>query len=205
MACGKKLSPPPWLPALKFQHLPDPWYFLSLSPAFFFFCKGTMYFTSFFFFKLWPYNVAFRILVPWSGIKPGPPAVEVHSLNHWTSKEVHTYYFIEWLFSPLECKLQGEEAGFLSNHWTSKEVHTYYFIEWLFSPLECKLQGEEAGFLSNLFIAGSPLPKPGSSMQHWQVTYWLKAELHILEKVFRSVLAAPLNKCWFNTQNVQFN
>ena len=91
------------------------------------------------------------------------------------------------------------------NHWTSREVHTYYFIEWLFSPLECKLQGEEAGFLSNLFIAGSPLPKPGSSMQHWQVTYWLNAELHILEKVFRSVLAAPLNKHWFNTQNIQFN
>ena len=30
---------------------------------------------------------AFRILVPWPEIKPGPPA-EVQSLNHWTTKEV---------------------------------------------------------------------------------------------------------------------
>ena len=40
-------------------------------------------FTFFFFFDL----EAFRILVPWPEIKPGPPA-EVQSLNHWTTKEV---------------------------------------------------------------------------------------------------------------------
>ena len=38
----------------------------------------------FFFFDL----EAFRILVLWPGIKPGPPAVEVQSFNHWTTKEV---------------------------------------------------------------------------------------------------------------------
>ena len=39
---------------------------------------------TFFFFDL----EAFRILVLWPGIKPGPPAVEVQSFNHWTTKEV---------------------------------------------------------------------------------------------------------------------
>ena len=28
------------------------------------------------------------ILVPQPGIEPVPPAVEVHSLNHWTAREV---------------------------------------------------------------------------------------------------------------------
>ena len=36
----------------------------------------------------WPCSVAYGILVPWPGIEPMPPAVEVQSLNHWTSKEV---------------------------------------------------------------------------------------------------------------------
>ena len=32
--------------------------------------------------------VACRILVPWPDIELAPPAVEVQSLNHWTSREV---------------------------------------------------------------------------------------------------------------------
>ena len=40
--------------------------------------------TSFF----WPHHTACGILVPHSGIKPTPPAVEVQSLNHWTTREV---------------------------------------------------------------------------------------------------------------------
>ena len=32
--------------------------------------------------------VAFRISVPGPGIEPVPPAVEVRSLNHWTTREV---------------------------------------------------------------------------------------------------------------------
>ena len=32
--------------------------------------------------------MACRILVPQPGIEPVPPAVEVWSLNHWTTKEV---------------------------------------------------------------------------------------------------------------------
>ena len=31
---------------------------------------------------------ACRILVPWSEIKPAPPALEAQSLNHWTTREV---------------------------------------------------------------------------------------------------------------------
>ena len=46
---------------------------------------------SFFF---WPHCVARRILVPWPGIKPVPPAVEVQSLNHWTTREVPENVFI---------------------------------------------------------------------------------------------------------------
>ena len=40
-----------------------------------------------FFFFFWP-CVACGILVPRPGIKPIPPAVEVQSLNHWTTREV---------------------------------------------------------------------------------------------------------------------
>ena len=32
--------------------------------------------------------MACRILIPWPGIKPMPPAVETRSLNHWTVSEV---------------------------------------------------------------------------------------------------------------------
>ena len=31
--------------------------------------------------------MACGILVPWSGIEPGPSAVKVWSPNHWTAKE----------------------------------------------------------------------------------------------------------------------
>ena len=40
------------------------------------------------FFFSWPRCVACGILVPQPGIKPVPPAVEVQSLNHWTTREV---------------------------------------------------------------------------------------------------------------------
>ena len=33
-------------------------------------------------------NSAGGILVPWPGMEPKPPAVEVQSLNPWTTKEV---------------------------------------------------------------------------------------------------------------------
>ena len=39
------------------------------------------------FFSLRPHCMACRILVPLPGIKPGPPAVEAQSPNHWTTRE----------------------------------------------------------------------------------------------------------------------
>ena len=44
-----------------------------LQPSYFFVCFGHM---------------AYRILVPWPGMEPTPPAVEAWSLNHWTAREV---------------------------------------------------------------------------------------------------------------------
>ena len=41
----------------------------------------------------WPPNEACRILVPQPGIEPVPPAVEVQSPNHWTTKEVLSLSF----------------------------------------------------------------------------------------------------------------
>ena len=42
-----------------------------------------MYLFAFFFF----FFLACRILGPQPGIEPEPPSLEVHSLNHWTTKE----------------------------------------------------------------------------------------------------------------------
>ena len=36
----------------------------------------------------WPLCAAGRILVPWPGIEPEPPALGMLSLNHWTTREV---------------------------------------------------------------------------------------------------------------------
>ena len=41
-----------------------------------------------FFVVLWLYHAKSRILVPWLGIKPAPPAVEARSLNHWTDRKL---------------------------------------------------------------------------------------------------------------------
>ena len=39
-------------------------------------------------------HMACRILVPWPEIKPVPPAVEVQSCNHWTTRVVPWYIFL---------------------------------------------------------------------------------------------------------------
>ena len=50
-----------------------------------------MWASSFFFF--WPHHTACRILVPQPGIEPVPPALEMQSLNHWTTREVPVQFF----------------------------------------------------------------------------------------------------------------
>ena len=41
----------------------------------------------FLFFNFWPNLAACRILVPRPGTEPVPPAMEVRSPNHWTTRE----------------------------------------------------------------------------------------------------------------------
>ena len=50
----------------------------------------------FFFF---PHCKAFRILVPWPGIKPVSPEVEAQSPNHWTTREFSPRHF--WIITTL--------------------------------------------------------------------------------------------------------
>ena len=47
----------------------------------------------------WPCCTACRILVPWPGLKPSPPAVEARRLNHWTAREVPVspFFITCWL------------------------------------------------------------------------------------------------------------
>ena len=52
--------------------------FVSLNP-----CSNFIFILIF-----WSYHVACGILVPGPGIKPATPALEVQSLNHWTTREV---------------------------------------------------------------------------------------------------------------------
>ena len=57
-------------------------------------------------------SCSMRDLVPWPGIEPGPPALEVWSLNHWTTREV-----------PNCCFLLGVYAQ-------GAEMHTFDIILW---------------------------------------------------------------------------
>ena len=41
------------------------------------------------------HHAAWRIIIPWPGIKSMPSAVEVWSLNHWTIKEVPALVFLK--------------------------------------------------------------------------------------------------------------
>ena len=45
----------------------------------------------------WLCSLACRILVPWTGIKPGPLAVKGWNPNHWTTREFPAQFLI-WLF-----------------------------------------------------------------------------------------------------------
>ena len=47
------------------------------------------YFYYYYYFLIfWSHHAACGILVPRTGIKLAPPAVEMQSLNHWTAREV---------------------------------------------------------------------------------------------------------------------
>ena len=50
--------------------------------------KGHFCFVLVFGFSFWPCHAPCGILVPRPGMEPVPPAMEVWSLNHWTTGEV---------------------------------------------------------------------------------------------------------------------
>ena len=43
-------------------------------------------------------HATFGTFVPWSGIKPVPPALKAWSLNHWTCREVPRFHFRSFVF-----------------------------------------------------------------------------------------------------------
>ena len=49
--------------------------------------KSLFIYLSDFIFRFWPYHMACGILVPRLGIEPVAPAVEIWSLNHWTTRK----------------------------------------------------------------------------------------------------------------------
>ena len=62
------------------------------------------------------YNCSFagcRILVPWPGIEPVPPAVEAQSLNHWTAREVPLGNFEDTVINTdcETCTVSGNSTG----------------------------------------------------------------------------------------------
>ena len=80
-------------------------------------------------------------LVPWTGIEPMPPALEVWSINHWTAKEVppshiimvnHTYSFIS-LRSSLDLIFQSK--WFPSYIIMHSYLHSSILVFLLFSRL----------------------------------------------------------------------
>ena len=56
-----------------------------------------------FFFRL--LATARGILVPWPGIKPMAPAVEVWSLNHWTTGKSHSPLHLMWITTIDHCTI----------------------------------------------------------------------------------------------------
>ena len=60
------------------------------------------------FFFLWPHCATCGILVPRPGIEPAPPAVEAHSLNHWTAREVPGVLFYKRIFIHFQCSQRSQ-------------------------------------------------------------------------------------------------
>ena len=71
------------------------------------------------FFFFWPYPAACGILVPWPGIELMSSALEVQSLNHWTTREVpelcvcvcaKSLQLCPTLCDPMDCSLPGSSV-----------------------------------------------------------------------------------------------
>ena len=87
--------------AEKSHHLRNSiWHVLELR-----LCLGAI----FIFINFWPCCAACTILVPWPGMEPAPPALEVWSLNHWTTRG-----------SPREATVNMVKASVWWCQWSSK-------------------------------------------------------------------------------------
>ena len=67
--------------------------------------------------------MACGILVPWPGIEPVPPAVEVQSLNYWTTREVPQIFLslMPWTWQGLNiCLLIWSKLWYRTNNWGQK-------------------------------------------------------------------------------------
>ena len=71
-----------------------------------------------FFFFFWLHQVECGILVPQPGIKPVPPAVEVQSSKHWTTKEVPELFLLKKSLSRVVCCVVfPREATHVARYW----------------------------------------------------------------------------------------
>ena len=102
----------------------------------------------FLFSSFWPHHTPCGILVPWPGIEPVPPAVEVQSLSHWTAREVpHLCTFLTLLSMFLHLVSSGCREQEYSCHMffktlpflrsgMSQALHSGTYLQ-CFSPLCC--------------------------------------------------------------------
>ena len=82
--------------------------------------------------------------LPWPGIKPVPPAVEVWSLNHWTVREVHqslvsSSYFLYFLFLYINLFIYLFSFGY---------VGSSLLLWWAGATLRCGAQASHCGGFS---------------------------------------------------------
>ena len=90
-------------------------------------CWFLFIFLNFILFNFWPYHTACGILVSWLRIEPMSPALKVQSVNHWTTRDVPSFYFKSI------CKIRGNAelaSSGLSIHWAlltvfSKQTLTF--------------------------------------------------------------------------------
>ena len=86
-------------------------------------------------FTFWPHYAACKILVPWAGIWPTPPALEAWSLNHWTAWEGPSYSWITPLLafpSTRPCEIIPIS---LTGCCKSSFLASYHFCGYPLSPL----------------------------------------------------------------------
>ena len=112
------------------------------------------------------------ILVPWPGMKPTPPALEVQSLNHWSARQVprvvilralSVAYTLEWMDD--HCDLVPLVFSHLGSYWVHAKKSRYHYAH--FTAEKHKTQGSVVTgptmpwlALQPALLWGGPLPLP---------------------------------------------